>query len=617
MLRADAPATTRSARVAHAARLQALRAALTDAGLSGFIVPHADEHQSEYLPPSAERLAWLTGFTGSAGSAIVLAEEAAVFVDGRYTLQAAQEVDASAFQIVPVADTPAVKWLAARLKDGDRVGYDPWLLTLAEVRKFGDVTKAANAGLVAVAENPIDDLWRDRPTPPVGQVSLQPVEYAGESAAEKVVRLKAAIAEKKADYAVLALADSIAWTFNIRGSDIGHNPVPLAFALLAGGDGRAEVFIDGRKLSNAVRAALSDLADVREPAALLPRLAELGKAKARVLLDPNATASAIGGAVTGAGGTLVEGSDPAVLPKAKKNATELAGARRAHVRDGAAMVRFLAWLDRAAAGGDVDEIVAAEKLTAFRAETAARDGMPLADLSFDTISGAGPNGAIVHYRVSPASNRKLVPGELYLIDSGGQYRDGTTDVTRTVFVGGPGMQPTGEMRDRFTRVLKGHIAIAAARFPVGTTGAQLDTLARTALWSAGLDYDHGTGHGVGSYLAVHEGPARISKVGTVALEPGMILSNEPGYYKTGSFGIRTENLVVVKPPETVQGGEKPLLAFETLTLAPVDLRLVDRALLTADEIAWIDAYHARILPAVGHLLDEEERAWLTAATQRI
>jgi Xaa-Pro aminopeptidase len=611
MLRTD-PQTTGNAPASHAARLKGLRTALAEAGLTGFIVPHADEHQSEYLPPSAERLEWLTGFSGSAGSAIVLQTDAAVFVDGRYTLQAAQQVDTDAFRVEPLADNPPVKWLTGRLQKGDRIGYDPWLMTVAEVRRFGEACRSAGAELVAVDRNPIDALWHDRPAPPLGAVSLQPLEFAGETAADKIARLKSAIADKKADTAALALADSIAWTFNIRGTDIGHNPVPLAFAMLPV-EGRPELFIDGRKLSNAIRAALSDLADVREPSQLVTRLAELGRAKARVLLDPNTTAAAIAEAITGAGGRLVEGADPSVLPKAKKNPTELDGARRAHVRDGAAMVRFLAWLDGAAANGAIDEIGAGDRLAAFRAETAKRDGTELADLSFDTISGAGPNGAIVHYRVSPASNRRLEQGSLYLIDSGAQYRDGTTDITRTVAIG----TPTTEMRDRFTRVLKGHIAIATARFPVGTSGAQIDALARLSLWQAGLDYDHGTGHGVGSYLAVHEGPARISKVGTVALEPGMILSNEPGYYKTGAYGIRIENLVVVRPAEKVTGGEREILSFETITLAPIDARLIDRKLLTADEIAWLNAYHARIAPAVEHLLDDGERAWLNAATRPI
>jgi len=589
-------------------RLTQLRAALSRDGLTGFIVPHADEHQSEYLPPSAERLAWLTGFTGSAGAAVVLGDEAAVFVDGRYTIQAAAEVDASAFALEHLIEMPPWKWLKARLKPGDRIGYDPWLMTVAEVRRLDEVCRAAEASLVAVSGNPIDQIWADRPAPPLGQVTVHPTGFAGEEAGDKIARLQSTIGEAKADAAILAQADSIAWTFNLRGADIAHNPVALAYAIIPK-QGRPSLFVDGRKLSNSVRSTLADLADLHEPAEFAGSLAALGRQGQRALLDAKGTAAVIAAAIRDAGGTVVEGADPAELPKARKNATELAGTRRAHIRDGAAMVRFLAWLDRAASGAGTDEIGAADRLAEFRADTARRDGSELVDVSFATISGAGPNGAIVHYRVTPETNRRLDPGSLYLVDSGGQYRDGTTDITRTVVIGAP----TDEMRDRFTRVLKGHIAIATARFPVGASGAQLDTLARAALWQAGLDYDHGTGHGVGSFLAVHEGPARISKLGTVPLEPGMILSNEPGYYKTGAYGIRIENLLVVTPAETVPGGDRPMLGFETLTLAPIDRRLIDLAILLPSEIAWLDAYHARLLPALGHLLYDEERRWLAQA----
>lgn len=592
-----------------AQRLTRLRAELGRGGLTGFIVPHADEHQSEYLPPSAERLAWLTGFTGSAGAAVVLPAEAAVFVDGRYTIQAAAEVDQSAFALEHLIEMPPWKWLKARIKPGDRIGYDPWLMTAAEVRRLEDICRAAEVTLVPASGNPIDHIWADRPAPPLGAVTIHPTALAGEEAHEKIARVQTAISEAKADAAILAQADSVAWTFNLRGADIAHNPVALAYAILRVHD-RPLLFVDGRKLSNSVRATLADLAELHEPSEFAGALDALGRAGAKVLLDPKGTAAAIAAAVRNAGGTIVEGADPAELPKARKNPTELAGTRRAHIRDGAAMVRFLAWLDRTAPRGEVDEIAAAEKLTEFRADTARHDGSELVDVSFATISGAGPNGAIVHYRVTPETNRALEPGSLYLVDSGGQYRDGTTDITRTVAVG----EPSGEMRDRFTRVLKGHIAIATARFPVGATGAQLDTLARAALWQAGLDYDHGTGHGVGSFLAVHEGPARISKLGTVPLEPGMILSNEPGYYKAGAYGIRIENLIVVTPAAAVPGGDRPMLGFETLTLAPIDRRLIEPALLSPAEIGWLDAYHARIGPALAHLLDETERRWLAEAT---
>ncbi len=593
-------------------RLKNLRAALRRAGLTGFIVPHADEHQSEYLPPSAERLAWLTGFTGSAGTAVVLADMAAIFVDGRYTLQARNEVDVAAFEQQHLVENPPAKWLAANLKKGDRLGYDPWLMTIAEVRRLAETCRAAEAEFVAVTENPIDSLWTDRPEPPLGQVALHPAAFAGEEASDKIARLQATLVEKKGDAAVLTQADSIAWLLNTRGSDVSHNPVALAFAVLPA-VGKPELFIDSRKLSNSVRDALSGVADPRQPSELTAALTELGKRKARVLVDPQTASEAIAGTLRDAGATLVEGSDPVSLPRAKKNATEIAGTRRAHIRDGAAMVRFLAWLDREAPSGKLDEIGAADKLREFRAETATRDGSELVDLSFDTISGAGPNGAIIHYRVTPATARKLDTGELYLVDSGAQYRDGTTDITRTIPIG----TPTAEMRDRFTRVLKGHIAIAVARFPVGATGAQLDSFARNALWQAGLDYDHGTGHGVGSFLSVHEGPARISKLGTTPLEPGMFLSNEPGYYKIGAYGIRIENLLLVLPPHKVPGGERDMLSFETLSLAPIDRRLIDPSLMTAEEIRWLDAYHASLPAKLGHLLDDGEKAWLAAATQPV
>jgi Xaa-Pro aminopeptidase len=593
----------------HRKRLADLRGELAHQGLAGFIVPHADEHQSEYLPPSAERLAWLTGFTGSAGAAIVLADAAAIFVDGRYTLQVRSEVDPDLFTPEHLIEMPPSKWLGEHARPGDRIGYDPWLITVAEVRRLEAACKEAGAELVAVDENPVDRIWADRPSPPLGAVSLHPVELAGETAADKIARLQATLTDKKVDAAVLGQADSIAWTFNLRGADIAHNPVALAWAILPE-TGKPALFVDSRKLSNAVRAGLSAQADISEPDRLVAALTALGRDKARVLVEPWSTAQAVAATIVEAGGEVVEGADPAALPKARKNETEIAGARNAHVRDGAAMIRFLAWLDTHAETGELDEITAAGRLATFRAETAAADGVELIDLSFDTISGAGPNGAIVHYRVSPETSRRLEPGSLYLVDSGAQYRDGTTDITRTVPVGAP----TPEMRDRFSRVLKGMIAIATLRFPAGTTGLQIDAFARRSLWEAGLDYDHGTGHGIGSFLSVHEGPASISRRGEAPLEPGMILSDEPGYYRTGAYGIRIENLVLVTPPAPISGGEREMLGFETLTLCPIDRRLIARDLLTAAEIAWIDVYHAAIPGAVGRLLDDDERAWLATKT---
>lgn len=578
--------------------------------MTGFLVPHADEHQSEYLPPSAERLAWLTGFTGSAGMAVILRDIAALFVDGRYTLQARAQTDPDLFQPVHVVETPPAKWLADHLKAGDRLGYDPRLMTLAEVRRLSEAAKAAAAELVAITDNPLDRIWDDRPSPPLGEVSLHSLDHAGVDASTKIALLQASLTEKKVDATVLASADSVAWTFNIRGRDIAHNPAPLAYAVLPK-SGKPSLFVDGRKLSNAIRDHLAGLTDIFEPAALADSLARLARAGSRVLVDPNGPSAWIAAVIRENGGTVVEAPDPVLVPKARKNPIEIDGARRAHIRDGAAMVRFLCWLDRSAGDSAIDEVAAAKKLQAFRAETASHDGAVLADLSFDTISGAGPNAAIVHYRVTRSSARRLEPGNLYLVDSGGQYVDGTTDITRTVPIG----TPTEEMRDRFTRVLKGHIAIATARFPVGASGAQLDSLARTSLWQAGLDYDHGTGHGVGSYLSVHEGPARISKLGHAPIEPGMILSNEPGYYKAGAYGIRIENLVVVQAPSAISGGDRPMLGFETLTLAPIDRRLIDPALMLPGEIVWLDSYHAGLPHHLNRLLDHDERRWLAEMTR--
>lgn len=591
-------------------RLVALRDRLARAGLAGFVVPHADEYQGEYIPACAERLAWLTGFTGSAGAAVVLAGEAAVFVDGRYTLQVREQVHVADFAPEDLIATPPHQWLKGKLKAGDRIGYDPRLLTLAEVRRFEAVTSAAGAEFVALDDNPIDAIWTDRPAPPLFQVTEQPDELAGESADAKIARLQAILAEKGVDAAILAQSDSIAWTFNIRGADVPHNPVVLSYALLRR-DGRPTLYVDGRKLSNSTRDQLAARADIKEERAFLADLAALGAAEARVLVDPQSTPALFAQTLAAAKGVIVEGADPVVLPKARKNAVELDGTRRAHRRDGVAMTRFLAWLDDHGDKGTETEISVAKKLESCRAEAGEADGMPLLEISFDTISGAGPDGAIVHYRVNEATDRKLEPGTLYLVDSGAQYRDGTTDITRTIAIG----TPTAEMRDRFTRVLKGHIALATARFPKGTTGAQLDTLARHALWQAGLDFDHGTGHGVGSFLSVHEGPVRISKAGHLPPEPGMILSNEPGYYKTGAYGIRIENLIVVTPPAPIAGGDREMLGFETITLAPIDRNLIDTTLLSPAERDWIDAYHARVREALSPGLQGADLQFLIRATQ--
>ena len=592
--------------VALTARLAALREELARRKLTGFVIPRADQQQNEYVAPSEERLAWLTGFTGSAGLAVVLTREAALFVDGRYTIQAAKQVDAKAWAVESLIDPPPESWVSAHLKAGDRLGFDPWLHTFAAAERLAAACTRAGAELVAVDSNPVDAVWHDRPQPPLAPVAVHGVQHAGIGEAEKLAQIKSEITKLGADALVLSDSHAVAWTFNIRGADVAHTPLPLSYALVPK-DGRPTIFIDHRKLSNLTRDHLEQSADVREPDAMAPTLMALAKSGAAIALDNATAADALSRLIAGAGGKPVRGSDPIALLKAVKNTTEIKGTQTAHRRDAVALARFLAFIDREAPSGKLTEIDAVEALETFRRDTGA-----LKDVSFPTISGTGPNGAIVHYRVTRKSNRRIAPGDLLLIDSGAQYEDGTTDVTRTMAVG----EPTGEMRDRFTRVLRGHIAIARAVFPDGTTGAQLDTLARQYLWAAGVDFEHGTGHGVGSYLSVHEGPARISKLGTTPLKRGMILSNEPGYYKTDGFGIRIENLELVVAAD-IKGAEKPMNAFETLTLAPIDRRLIDVAMLTKDELDWLNAYHARVRAEVGPALDEATKAWLDQATAEL
>ena len=592
-----------SSRAQSAGRVAALRTELKRRGLDGFVVPRADRQQNEYLPASEERLAWLTGFTGSAGAAIVLTERAAVFADGRYTVQAAAQIDDKVFAIEHLVEKPPEQWLEQNLKSGAKLGYDPWLHTADGAEKLKKVCATVGATLVPVDTNPIDALWSDRPAPPSGAVTLRDIKLAGESAIDKLNRIRVEIDKSRADVLVVSDPQNVAWTFNIRGSDVAHTPLVLAFALIPR-DGRPAVYVDGAKLDNAVRHALEEFSDVRAPDDLTRDLAAM--ADKTVRLDSGSAADALTRLITDNNGKPVRGADPITLMKAVKNPAEIAGMKAAHKRDGVAMVRFLHWLDGAAASGKLTEIEAVAALESFRHDT----GL-LKDVSFPTISGSGPNGAIVHYRVTESSNRTIGNNELFLIDSGAQYEDGTTDITRTIVVG----TPSEEMRDRFTRVLRGHIGIATAVFPEGTSGAQLDPFARLALWQAGLDFDHGTGHGVGSYLSVHEGPARISKLGTVALKRGMILSNEPGYYKTGAYGIRIENLVLVTAAPAPEGAEKPLNQFETLTLAPIDRRLILTRMLTAKERAWVDAYHAHVQTALSPLLDAPAQAWLDATTR--
>ncbi len=584
-------------------RIEALRAALREIGADGFVVPRADEHQSEYVPANAERLAWLTGFTGSAGLAIVLADEAALFVDGRYTLQAPEQVDTGTITVVPLTDATPEAWLGTHLKPGQTLAYDPWLHTPDGVARLERAALKAGASLRSVPDNLVDAGWAGRPRPPAGRVAAHPDDLAGETAPEKLDRIRAVLAEGAIDGLVISDPHNLAWAFNLRGADIPHTPLALGYALVPR-EGRAALYLTLQAIDADLRTALEPLADLRPRNAFAEDLAGFCRNAARVRLDAATGAAALKDRVEAAGGVADLGADPITAMKAVKNAAEIAGTRAAHHRDGLAVTRFLAWLDRAAAEG-VSEIAAVEALEDFRRESGG-----LRDVSFPTISGSGPNGAIVHYRVTRATDRTAQPGELFLIDSGAQYADGTTDITRTVAVG----TPTEEMRDRFTRVLKGHIAIARAVFPEGTTGAQIDALARMSLWEAGLDYDHGTGHGVGAFLSVHEGPQRIAKTGTVPLKPGMILSNEPGYYRSHAYGIRIENLILVET-RAIPGGDRPMLGFETLTLAPIDRRLIDPVLLGPAETAWLDAYHARVRSALSPDLDRPTRDWLEAATR--
>ncbi len=588
-----------------APRLAALRAELAKRGLDGFVVPHSDQHMGEYLPAYAERLAWLTAFTGSAGASVVLKDKAAVFVDGRYTLQVKNQTDTQLFEPRDLVAEGPQGWIPDNLQEGAKLGYDPWLHTAHGVAHLKAAAEKAGGTLVAVESNPIDAVWSDQPAPPVTQAKPHAFNLAGEQSEAKRLRLGEALKKAGVESCVVTLADSVCWLLNIRGHDVPHTPFTLAFAILHD-DGGADLFLDPAKRNPDLMAHLGNSVQVHAPSQFSAALdATKGKS---VLVDPATAAAAIFDRLNKAGAKIKQGPDPCQLPKACKNSLEIEGMRKAHIRDGAALARFLAWFAGNAAGGELTEIAAAETLEGFRRATGV-----LSDVSFDTISGAGSNGAIVHYRVTRSTNRTIGANEMFLLDSGAQYPDGTTDVTRTIMVG----EATPEMRDRFTRVLKGHIALATARFPDGTIGMQLDSFARRPLWEAGLDYDHGTGHGVGSYLSVHEGPQNISKKPVMQpLKPGMVCSNEPGFYKTGAFGIRIENLVVVREPEDV-GGERPMMSFETITLVPIDLNLVESSLLTDGERGWLNAYHARVRDVISPLVDEETRTWLDRATRTI
>lgn len=588
--------------------LPLLRAEMKKQGLDGFIIPHDDEYQNEYIPAYAERLLWASGFSGSAGEAIVFLDKGVIFTDGRYTLQVREQADSDYFSYVDMMETPIHSWLSEHGPKGAVIGYDPMLHTGASVKRLAAAADAAGFTLKAVTANPVDAAWTDQPPVPLAPIAPHELAFAGEPSEAKRRDIAKTLTKKGADAVLITAPPSIAWLLNIRGGDVDRSPLPLGRVLLRN-DGTATLFVSPEKVGNQLPGFLGDSVDIRAETDISDALEKLGKARATVAIDPALAPFKFGNDLKSAGASVIEMTDPCALPRATKNKAEIEGTRVAHIRDGAAVTRFLHWLDTHAQSGDVDEITAASKLESFRAETG-----ELRDLSFDSITGSGPNGAIVHYRVSTQSNRKLQRGELFLIDSGGQYRDGTTDITRTVPIG----EANDEMCDRFTLVLKGHIALATMKFPAGTTGHQLDVIARKPLWDAGLDYDHGTGHGVGSFLGVHEGPQRIAKApNSQALLPGMILSNEPGFYKTGAFGIRIENLIVVNKPEAVPGGERDMMTFETITLAPINLALVNKVLLTDAERHWLNDYHTRVRETLAPLLPDDIQDWFETATRAI
>ncbi|TDX33669.1 aminopeptidase P family protein [Rhodovulum visakhapatnamense] len=582
-------------------RLARLREEMAREGLAGFLVPRADAHQGEYVAPHDDRLAWLTGFTGSAGIACILMDRAGVFIDGRYRVQVKAQVDLAHFTPVPWPETKPGDWLKAALPQGGAVGIDPWLHTPKDLEAL---TAALEGTQVAIRETPnlVDRIWADQPAPPQGPIAPYPEDLAGETHADKRARIGRLLAEAGQSAAVLTLPDSIAWLLNVRGADIPRNPVPHAFAILHD-DGRVTLYADPSKVTDALKAHLGPEITLRPAAAFGPGLRSL---PGKVRVDPASAPLWVLRQLEDAGSEVALADDPCILPKARKTAAELAGARAAHARDALAMIEFLAWIDAEAPQGGLTEIDVVRGLEEFRAATG-----KLRDISFETIAGAGPNGAIVHYRVTEATNRRVAPGDLLLVDSGAQYLDGTTDITRTLAIG-----PVPEdAKAPFTRVLKGMIAISRARFPRGLAGRDLDALARNALWQAGQDYDHGTGHGVGAYLCVHEGPQRIARISTVPLEPGMILSNEPGYYREGAFGIRIENLFAVEEAPALTGGDdRRMLSFETLTWVPIDRRLIAPEMLDAGERAWLNAYHAEVAHRAGPDLSDRARAWLVGAT---
>ena len=600
--------TSSSEKSKGAQRLSALREEMRKENVTAFLVPHADEHQNEYLPKRAERLAWLTGFTGSAGFCIATLDKAAVFSDGRYTVQLNEQIDAAAFTAENSVTNPPSTWIEKNMGAGDVIAYDPWLMTPSQIETFEKAAQKAKCKLQA-SENLIDRIWHDQPAKPMGKVALHDIKYAGKSAKDKIAEIQKLISDKECDFTLLTDPASLAWLFNIRGNDVIHNPLALGYAIVPA-EGKPQIFIEEEKLSSEIKAFLSKIATQHEPQDLVSEL-QARSAHATVLCDMDRVSVALVNIIEAAKGTIIKGRDPVILPRAMKNQTELEGARTAHIRAGVAMVKFLSWLD-GQTSGTLKEIDAAKKLETIREENAKAMGSELKEISFDTISAAGPHAAMPHYRVNETSNRMLGDGEIYLVDSGGQYNDGTTDITRTITIG----EAPQEAITDFTLVLKGHIAIDKARFPKGTRGIDLDVLARNALWQNGKDYAHGTGHGIGSYMNVHEGPQGIHRRAMEVLQPGMILSNEPGYYIEGHYGIRIENLVIVTELEDI-GGNIQTHRFENITWTPMDKRLIDPSLLTQEEKDWVDDYHAKVLEKLSPHLDGEAFDWLKKATARI
>ncbi len=589
-------------------RLADLRKQMQKENISAFLVPHADEHQNEYLPERAERLAWLTGFTGSAGFSIITLKQAIVFADGRYTVQVNEQIDKSAFSAESLVDTPPSKWLEANMKEGDIIAYDPWLITLNQLKTFEKAARATNSKLQPI-DNLIDRIWADQPPEPMGIVALHDIQYAGKSANDKITEIQKVIIDKKCDFTILTDPASLAWLFNIRGTDVVHNPLALGFAIIPAHE-KPLVFMAEQKFNNKTKAALSEIANLHAPTELENKLIEISKNKS-VLCDPDRVSVALADIINNTGGKITHGRDPVVLPRAIKNEVEQNGAHNAHLRDGVAMAKFLCWLD-AQPCNTISEIDAATKLEAIRSQNALDMKSVLKEISFDTISASGPHAALPHYRVNEDSNRMLGNGEIYLVDSGGQYEDGTTDITRTIAIG----TPSKEAITNFTLVLKGHIAIDQAKFPKGTRGIDLDILARHALWQNGKDYAHGTGHGVGSYMNVHEGPQGIHRRAMEPLQPGMIISNEPGYYVEGEYGIRIENLVLVSQLQDI-GGNIEVHTFENLTWAPIDKHLIDKSLLTSSEINWLNDYHRMVFEKISPHITGKTLKWLEMVTSKL